>query len=272
VPLELIALPPACDGRLWRLQGDWRRREVVPPTHRHRELEANLVHRGHGHYVIGDRRLPVRAGDLLWLFPDQEHMLVAWSRDFAMDIAVFRPALVAELAVPELEHADPGAAWVRRLDASAADALADSAERVAAACDHDHLRANRGRRWWRRQARDADRAAEAERGEELHPAVLAAVQLLHADPGRGLAELAAEAGLSPSRLSRLFAAQMGMPLTELRNRRRLELFFAHYGSGQRRTMLDAALAAGFGSYAQFHRVFRRLQGCSPATYRRRYLA
>lgn len=35
-------------------------------------------------------------------------------------------------------------------------------------------------------------------------------------------------------------------------------------------MLEAALAAGFGSYPQFHRVFKRVVGCSPVDYRRRY--
>jgi AraC-like DNA-binding protein len=34
-------------------------------------------------------------------------------------------------------------------------------------------------------------------------------------------------------------------------------------------MLDAALEAGFGSYPQFHRVFKRVIGCSPGSYRRR---
>jgi AraC-like DNA-binding protein len=31
-------------------------------------------------------------------------------------------------------------------------------------------------------------------------------------------------------------------------------------------MVDAALDAGFGSYPQFHRVFRAETGCAPAEY------
>ena len=34
-------------------------------------------------------------------------------------------------------------------------------------------------------------------------------------------------------------------------------------------MLDAALEAGFGSYPQFHRVFKRVIGCSPAKHHTR---
>jgi AraC-like DNA-binding protein len=33
-------------------------------------------------------------------------------------------------------------------------------------------------------------------------------------------------------------------------------------------MLDAALEAGFGSYPQFHRIFKRVMGRSPGKYRR----
>jgi transcriptional regulator GlxA family with amidase domain len=32
------------------------------------------------------------------------------------------------------------------------------------------------------------------------------------------------------------------------------------------SLLDTALAAGFGSYAQFHRVFRALRKTSPRDY------
>jgi len=45
-----------------------------------------------------------------------------------------------------------------------------------------------------------------------------------------------------------------------------------YGSGNRWNMTQAALASGFGSYAQFHRVFKRHFGFGPAEYRRRVRA
>jgi transcriptional regulator GlxA family with amidase domain len=67
----------------------------------------------------------------------------------------------------------------------------------------------------------------------------------------------------------LFAQHTGVTIVEFRNRQRIERFLALYGSGHRHDLLSAALAAGFGSYAQFHRVFRRIMGCSPAEYRRR---
>src|SRR5690606_32803588 len=78
-----------------------------------------------------------------------------------------------------------------------------------------------------------------------------------------LVQLARRTGLSPSRLSRLFKQQTGVTIVDFRNRQRLAKFLRLYGKGQRHTMLNAALAAGFGSYPQFHRVFKRNLGCSP---------
>ena len=58
----------------------------------------------------------------------------------------------------------------------------------------------------------------------------------------------------------------GQTLLQFRNRCRLDRFFELYGDGSRRKMVDAALDAGFGSYPQFHRVFRAQIGCAPAEY------
>ncbi len=55
-------------------------------------------------------------------------------------------------------------------------------------------------------------------------------------------------------------------MVDFRNRIRLGRFFNLYGTGQRHTMLHAALEAGFGSYPQFHRVFKRELGCSPRSH------
>ncbi len=103
---------------------------------------------------------------------------------------------------------------------------------------------------------------------DIHPAVERAARLIRdGSTLLSLEQISHEAGLSSARLSRLFKAQTGVPVAEFRNRKRLEDFLHIYGSGQRHTMLDAALEAGFGSYAQFHRVFKRSMGRSPREYR-----
>ena len=60
---------------------------------------------------------------------------------------------------------------------------------------------------------------------------------------------------------------MAITLVDFRNRQRVERFLEIYGAGRRRTMLDAALTAGFGSYTQFHRIFKRVTGRGPGTQR-----
>jgi AraC-like DNA-binding protein len=80
------------------------------------------------------------------------------------------------------------------------------------------------------------------------------------------AELARRCAVSEWHQSKLFALQVGTTLLRFRNRCRLDRFFEIYADGSRSKMLDAALAAGFGSYPQFHRIFRVETGCAPAAY------
>jgi AraC-like DNA-binding protein len=97
--------------------------------------------------------------------------------------------------------------------------------------------------------------------------VAAAVEMLAKDPGMGGKQIAAKLDISLSRLARVFKAEMGMSLVEYRNRLRLDRFMALLDR-RRTNLLEAALAAGFGSYAQFHRVFRALRNATPRDYLR----
>jgi AraC-like DNA-binding protein len=61
---------------------------------------------------------------------------------------------------------------------------------------------------------------------------------------------------------------MGMPLSTYRSQRRLERFLVEHDP-RRGNLLSSSLAAGFGSYSQFHRVFTKLMGLSPRAWERR---
>jgi transcriptional regulator GlxA family with amidase domain len=100
--------------------------------------------------------------------------------------------------------------------------------------------------------------------------VTLAVRLLR-EPGErpSLTELAKKTGVTESHLSKLFATQMGVSITDYRNRVCVERFLEIYGDGTGPTLLDAALEAGFGSYAQFYRIFRKHMRYSPAEHRAR---
>ena len=109
--VEDLRLPAATAGAVWLpIAG-------APPSrviyhHRHAELEANLVVAGCGTYLVGSRTCRLDPGSLVWLFPGQDHCLIQRSADFAMLIAVWKPAVAQAAAVTlgeaRLAAADPG--------------------------------------------------------------------------------------------------------------------------------------------------------------------
>ena len=247
--------------------------DVRPRAHRHAELEVNLVVRGTASYLLGDRRYALTPGTLTWLFPGQDHVLVDESADHELWWAVFRPGLVARTATtpharPLLE-ADPVGQFSRRLDSARVRRLGALFHEVHHAETMDEALVNAGLAYllslaWRAFL-DSDDVVE---GVDLHPAVETVARVLRTDPNAGdLTTLARAAGLSGSHLSRIFKAQTGVAISRFRNQQRLQRFLHLYGSGRRTTALAAALEAGFGSYAQFHRVFREQTGRSPSALR-----
>jgi AraC-like DNA-binding protein len=92
--------------------------------------------------------------------------------------------------------------------------------------------------------------------------IVETVRRLAKEPSLTGKKLASEQGISLSRLARVFKREMSMSLVEYRNRLRLERFQTLLDAGGE-NLHDAALRAGFGSYAQFHRVFRALRGGTP---------
>src|SRR6478735_404924 len=95
--------------------------------------------------------------------------------------------------------------------------------------------------------------------------VISVVHAMHKDPTLSAQQLAQRFGLSASRLARTFKDEMGVSLVSYKNRLRIERFFTLVAPGGG-NLLQAALDAGFGSYAQFHRVFRELLGTTPREY------
>ncbi len=95
--------------------------------------------------------------------------------------------------------------------------------------------------------------------------VSATVEMLNRDPRMGGKEIAAALNISLSRLARVFKTIKGTSLVEYRNGLRLERFVAMMDRGCT-NLLQAALDSGFGSYAQFHRVFRARLHTTPREY------
>lgn len=78
-------------------------------------------------------------------------------------------------------------------------------------------------------------------------------------------QLAERFRVSAGHLARTFKAEVGTSLVEYRNRLRLDRFFAAMRTSPP-SLHEAAITAGFGSYAQFLRVHRQVTGLAPREY------
>ncbi len=266
--LETLHVSPDVDGTVfsWNAAA----RGGLGPHHRHPELELNLVRRGTGSFVVGEKRHSLRPGVLIWLFPAQQHVLIDSSADLEMWIAMFRPSLVQRAAASSrrgtLAELAPAGEFSRRVDPSSpAGRHLDALFAETAAAGHDPDMVNAGLAFLLMRAWAIfDEQGEATFLGDVHPAVERAAIMIRDQPELAhLDDIAAGSGLSPGRLSRLFRLQLGISPIEYRDRRRLERFLELYGDGARRSVTAAAELAGFGSYAQFLRVFRSLTGGSP---------
>jgi len=261
---QKLHIDDSYDGYVWQ--------HFTPTANRHPhvhdELEFNLIVRGECRYLVNGSCLDLAPYQLLWLFPDEPHVLVDTSADFQMWIALFRCERWKRLLRPTryrgLLQRCPDQPQVRALDPGDAEWLQHFCGRLLAERESHDL-VNAGSRYlliesWQIFQRTDERTT----GRPLHPAVFKASMLLRESADRfSLDQLADHAGLSPSRLSVLFSQQVGISITEYRNRQCFRRYESLRESTAHTNLMELAFEAGFGSYAQFHRVHRQLTGRSP---------
>lgn len=261
-------------------------------SHHHSELELNLVVQGTITYVVEGRRFTFLPRTMLWLFARQEHQLVDRSQNAQFYVAVFKPSLIRKACRTELYgelrkirrqrdgvlntllNAESFALIRNVLDSIMQDSLdAEVLNREAGFgpatefCfehrDPDTL--NAGLHYllllcWRYQLTGKPLRNEV----ALHPVVRRALALLSANKSESsLEELAQARGASKSYLSRMFHRQVGVPMSRYRNSLKLSKFVEEYNHPDQKTLTEAVYAAGFGSYAQFYKVFKQAYGCGP---------
>lgn len=256
-----LPLPSHHHGSLWLHKN----RPPMPFAHWHDELELNVVRQGTAAYLLPTSRVNLEPNTLLWLLPEQEHILIEESRDFEMWIVVFHPKLLHQLFGEETPFVEgETAVYSRRLAQPHLQRLHTQCQELHQALP-DPRRFNLGLGYLLLFAWSLyTQATQPVLCEGLHPAIASAARLLLTNAAQDtLPSLAQQVGLSPSRLSRLFKHQTGVSLQHYRNLCRLRRFLNLYETQPDRTLLDTALAAGFGSYAQFHRVFCQIMERSP---------
>ncbi|MFZ4506648.1 MAG: AraC family transcriptional regulator [Fimbriimonas sp.] len=258
---ELLSLGPLNDGFLVHATAVHEMREA----HFHTELELNLVTSGTATLLLAGRRFELKRGSMVWLAPRQGHILLNVSPSFGYWLGVFSPDLVESVVqvggFPVLGN-DEGT-LCRRLSGTDFGRLSQTFESIgffpSAPCSRLALPFSLAASW------AAYESGHAGMGEQvLHPCVQAAIALLtHTKIEWKLKRLAQEVGVSPSYLSALFRAQTGTTITDFRNLLRLD----RYRNNMLRnpsTISEAAIEAGFGSYAQFYRVHKEGLGRTPS--------
>lgn len=283
-----LRLPANYDGLVYLFDARYRPPAMRP--HSHREVEAVLVLEGSMTGRVGDRRHILKAGCLRWVAPGIEHQHLDHSPTFRCLTAAFKPEMIRRLGFrpPCWSRLNREKFLVRSVSAADAAFLASVGHYMLDDyVDHRELNAGLGygqdRKMTYRHADPAvlnsglhfllttfwqvfSRGSKFQGSASLHPAVLRAMELMQNEQETlSLVDLAALCGISSSRLSRLFHLHTGNTLGEYRNRIRLDRFLISYDGGSR-TVAEACFEAGFGSYAQFAKVFTRIFGMSPRKY------
>ncbi|MDD5349803.1 MAG: AraC family transcriptional regulator [Chthoniobacteraceae bacterium] len=288
--LQNLKLAPIYDGFIFLAEST--RNPPFLRSHHHAELELNLVVAGTITYVVGGECFSFGPRSLLWLFPAQEHQLVDRSNDARNFVAVFKPGLIARACSGEAYRGLKRKKGAGRgilhtiLAPEDFDFLRRTMERVTEGSgDPDVLNREAGfglvsdfryehrdpdglnaglchllLLCWRLQQAGADRHAAV----CLHPSILKAIEILSDNAWSGtFAQLARRCGFSEAHFSRTFARQVGVPLNRYRNSLRMGRFWECLRKPARPTLIEAVYEAGFGSYAQFYKVFVAAYGQGP---------
>ncbi len=236
-------------------------------AHEHYELELNLGISGTAQYFVNGSPYTIQSGTLLWLFSDQTHLITNASPDFSMWIIFIKPSCLQELCTEppfqDLLKSNPRRILCSQLNNRDATYLSESAEQLLSR-EPQTLHNTLLRATTLFAYHSFLHSHDVGPGGTTHPAVARATKLIQSkDYDTSIDSIAKVAGISKSQLSRLFKTQTGMTLIEYRHKFFLERFMYIYGSGKTWTILEAAFEAGFGSYAQFYRVFLNQYGCGP---------
>jgi AraC-like DNA-binding protein len=252
-------------GRFGAARGDQPRHEDNVDNAHH--IALVLCTAGSARYQCANQIHHVRPATISWSVPALRSEFVDASAEYEAWVAQVSGSLVQRMGLMGQQR--QGAALSRRLTSDSAKRLESHFEYLASLpsnSDQFHV----GMEYLLLSAwAEQHRTTRVDELIDIHPAVEKAAHILRHQPETSsLRELAQACNASPSWLSRLFREQLGVSLVGYRNQARIERFFELYGAGHGANLTEAALGAGFGSYAQFHRVFKDTLGFAPGDLKR----
>lgn len=277
---EHYLLPSTTHGAIWPFARDYQK-----PRHFHAQLEFLLMLRGSAQVRVGRSIHAVHAGQLVWQLPGVEHAVVEASTDCNLRVVHVEPDLCAQVA----RELSPGASanalvipgpasfsgWADQLGALVSgrpvveltrrdhDALL---EQCHATCANEGIAAREVPARLRLALAVAWRATRTDHdsGRALSLVELGSC-LLFDQPSLERSAVCRVLDVSEGYLSRCFQRELGISFSEQRARMRVARFVTHV-TRDRQNYLDAALASGFGSYSQLHRVFTHVVQAGPRRY------
>lgn len=286
-PIRLRTRTPARDfPQAWSpVAASSRRLTGAIEPHAHDFLKLAVVAGGTGRHRTSGGTATARPGSVFVLRPGTWHCYVDCDDLLVGHCCVSDAALRGEFAflrgLPEVRRL----LWTAPMVAGRRGVLATSVPPDVAGTAFDHLMALRDElaagcrsrallasavlRVVGTLAEGAD-TGSGPGGDELPPAVSRTVRLLEVEPARAwtLAELAAEAGLAPTYLSRLFRRHVALsPMAYLARQRveRAAVLLARTDL----TVAEVGAAVGWSDPSYFTRRFRELVGMTPRAHRLR---
>lgn len=234
------------------------------PNHSHEDLEVNIVFSGQATYLVGDQLVPLSPGSCLYLLPDQSHQLLEVSEGLSMLICVFSRSFIDSLQLKGSiaclsERRTPHILLKSLLSADLLSLKRLSSEVHEARREPGIFES--GMRYLLYRCWASFSRAQGAQSTTCSTLVQRLLRLLDGDTSLQVDQLAEYLKVSRSYLCREVSNQLGTTISEIRNRKRLLRFMQIHETSK--TLLESALEAGFGSYAQFFRVCRRYSGLDP---------